>query len=312
MSTLICGSLAYDTLMTFEGRFCEHILPQQAHILNLSFLVPTMRREFGGCAGNIAYSLSALGGTPYIMATLGAIDAQDYLDHLAQLKLPTDYLRVLPSMYSAQAMVTTDLENNQITTFHAGAMLHAHVNQISQTQGITLGIVAPDGGDAMRQHTEQFAAADIPFVFDPGQGLPLFQGAELQKMIELSAYLILNDYEAQLLSDKTGWSIAQIAARVKAMIVTRGEQGALIYHEGNVITLPAVPVEQVIDPTGCGDAFRGGVLYGIEHGLDWATTGRLANLMGSIKAAHQGPQSYSHRWETIHEYFKQTFSYSLQ
>ncbi len=312
MSTLICGSLAYDTLMTFEGRFSEHILREQAHILNISFLVPTMRREFGGCAGNIAYSLNALGGTPYIMGTLGEIDAQDYLAHLAQLKLPADYLRVIPGMYTAQAMVTTDLENNQITTFHAGAMLQAHVNHVSQTQNITLGIVSPDGGDAMRQHVEQFAAANIPFIFDPGQGLPLFQGAELKRMIELATYVTVNDYEAELLSNKTGWSIAQIVERVKALIITRGEHGVLIHHDGSTTTIPGVPVEQVIDPTGCGDAFRGGLLYGIEHGLDWATTGRLANLMGSITIAHQGPQNYPHRQDAIHQSFKQTFSYSLQ
>ncbi|KAG0292628.1 hypothetical protein BGZ96_003885 [Linnemannia gamsii] len=229
------------------------------------------------------------------MGTLGEIDAQDYLAHLAQLKLPADYLRVIPGMYTAQAMVTTDLENNQITTFHAGAMLQAHVNHVSQTQNVTLGIVSPDGGDAMRQHVEQFAAANIPFIFDPGQGLPLFQGAELKRMIELATYVTVNDYEAELLSNKTGWSIAQIVERVKALIITRGEHGVLIHHDGSTTTIPAVPVEQVIDPTGCGDAFRGGLLYGLEHGLDWATTGRLANLMGSIKIAHQVmAAAYSH------------------
>jgi adenosine kinase len=311
LAILICGSLAYDKLMTFEGYFREHILPEQTHILNISFLVPSMREELGGCAGNIAYSLRALGDRPTIMATLGEMDAQRYLDHLHRLNLAVDHVRVLPERYSAQAMITTDLENNQITAFHAGAMLFSHLNVVSAAQNITLGIVAPDGALGMQQHAEQFAAADIRFMLDPGQGLPLFNGAQWRKMVEMATYLTLNDYEAKLLSNKTGWSLAQLAARVEALIITRGEQGASIYHRHGEETIPAVPAAQVLSPTGCGDAFRGGLLYGIANGFDWASAGRLASLMGSITIAHRGPQAYPHTLEMIAACFQQAFSYRL-
>ena len=311
MATLICGSLAYDNIMTFEGRFREHILPEQIHILNVSFLVPTMRREFGGCAGNIAYSLQLLGGEPRIMATLGAVDAQIYLDRLASLAIPATYVRVLPDTYSAQCMITTDLDNNQITAFHPGAMSESHVNRVSDANGITLGIVAPDGPIGMREHCEQFAAAGIPFVFDPGQGLPLFDGPTLRRMIELARYVAVNDYEAKLLENKTGCDIAQMLEHVEAVIVTLGEHGAEIHHRGGREVIPAVPAERVVDPTGCGDAFRGGLLYGIETGLDWATTGRLASLLGSLKIAHHGPQNYALSRDEINQKFKQVFGYDL-
>ncbi|HEY2021371.1 carbohydrate kinase family protein [Paraburkholderia sp.] len=311
MATLICGSLAYDNIMTFEGRFREHILPEQVHILNVSFLVPTMRREFGGCAGNIAYALNLLGGDARIMGAIGAIDAQLYLDRLAQLGLSTQNVLVVPDAYSAQAMITTDLENNQITAFHPGAMMQSHRNRADDVAGITLGIVAPDGYDGMVQHADQLAAAGVPFIFDPGQGLPLFDGETLRRMIELATYVAVNDYEARLVSNKTGWSTEDIASKVDALIITLGENGAQIYHGDGVEDIPAVKAKQVLDPTGCGDAFRGGLLYGIENGLRWATTGRLASLMGAMKIEQQGPQNYAPSRAEINERFKQAFGYDL-
>ncbi|KVM74603.1 sugar kinase [Burkholderia ubonensis] len=312
MATLICGSIAYDSIMTFEGRFREHILPDQVHLINLSFLVPTMRREFGGCAGNIAYALHLLGGDARMMGTLGALDAQPYLERLDRLGMRRDHVRVLPDMHSAHAMITTDLDNNQIAAFHPGAMMQSHLNHVADAQDITLAIVGPDGFDGMVQHTEELAKAGVPFVFDPGQGLPLFDGATLRRSIELATYVAVNDYEAKLVSDKTGWSEDEIASRVDALVITRGEHGATIRHKQGVEQVPVVPAERIADPTGCGDAFRGGLLYGIEKGLDWATTGRLASLMGSIKIAHQGPQSYSLTRAEIDTRFETAFGYSLK
>ncbi|AOI69419.1 carbohydrate kinase family protein [Burkholderia multivorans] len=312
MATLICGSIAYDSIMTFEGRFREHILPDQVHLINLSFLVPTMRREFGGCAGNIAYALHLLGGDARMMGTLGALDAQPYLDRLDRLGMRRDHVRVLPDMHSAHAMITTDLDNNQIAAFHPGAMMQSHLNHVGDAPDITLAIVGPDGFDGMVQHTEELAKAGVPFVFDPGQGLPLFDGATLRRSIELATYVAVNDYEAKLVSDKTGWSEDEIASRVDALVITRGEHGATIRHKQGVEQVPVVPAERIADPTGCGDAFRGGLLYGIEKGLDWATTGRLASLMGSIKIAHQGPQSYSLTRAEIDTRFETAFGYSLK
>ncbi|VWD25441.1 sugar kinase [Burkholderia lata] len=312
MATLICGSIAYDSIMTFEGRFREHILPDQVHLINLSFLVPTMRREFGGCAGNIAYALHLLGGDARIMGTVGALDAQSYLDRLDQLGLRRDHVRVLPDTYTAQAMITTDLDNNQITAFHPGAMMQSHLNHAGDAPGIKLAIVGPDGFDGMVQHVEELANAGVPFVFDPGQGLPLFDGATLRRSIELATYVAVNDYEAKLVSDKTGWSEDEIASRVDALVITRGEHGATIRHKQGTEQIPVVPAERISDPTGCGDAFRGGLLYGIEHGLDWATTGRLASLMGSIKIAHQGPQTYVLTRAEIDARFETAFGYSLK
>jgi len=309
---LICGSIAYDSIMTFEGRFREHILPDQVHLINLSFLVPTMRREFGGCAGNIAYALHLLGGDARIMGTIGALDAQPYLDRLDQLGLSRDHVRVLPETYTAQAMITTDLDNNQITAFHPGAMMQSHLNHAGDAPGIKLAIVGPDGFDGMVQHVEELARAGVPFVFDPGQGLPLFDGATLRRSIELATFVAVNDYEAKLVSDKTGWSEDEIASRVDALVITRGEHGATIRHKQGTEQIPVVPAERISDPTGCGDAFRGGLLYGIEHGLDWATTGRLASLMGSIKIAHQGPQTYALTRAEIDARFETAFGYSLK
>ncbi|HEV3104795.1 MAG TPA: carbohydrate kinase family protein [Trinickia sp.] len=312
MATLICGSLAYDNIMTFQGRFRDHILPEQVHILNVSFLVPTMRREFGGCAGNIAYALKLLGGDARIMATLGEVDGQLYLDRLASLGLARDHVAVVPQAYSAQAMITTDLDNNQITAFHPGAMMQSHLNRADEAQGITLAIVAPDGYEGMHQHTEKLAAAGVPFIFDPGQALPLFTPEALRRAIELATYVAVNDYEAKLVSNKTGWSTGDIASRVKALIVTRGEQGSQIHHSGRCEEIPAVAAARVVDPTGCGDAFRGGLLFGLENGMDWATTGRLASLMGSLKIEESGPQNYAPSRAEIDERFKQAFGYSLR
>ncbi|WP_334004575.1 carbohydrate kinase family protein [Burkholderia cepacia] len=312
MATLICGSIAYDSIMTFEGRFREHILPDQVHLINLSFLVPTMRREFGGCAGNIAYALHLLGGDARMMGTVGALDAQPYLDRLDQLGLRRDHVRVLPDTYTAQAMITTDLDNNQIAAFHPGAMMQSHLNHAGDAPDIKLAIVGPDGFDGMVQHVEELAKAGVPFVFDPGQGLPLFDGATLRRSIELATYVTVNDYEAKLVSDKTGWSEDEIASRVDALVITRGEHGATIRHKQGAEQIPVVPAEHVADPTGCGDAFRGGLLYGIEHGFDWATTGRLASLMGSIKIAHQGPQTYVLTRAEIDARFETAFGYSLK
>jgi adenosine kinase len=311
LATLICGSLAYDNIMTFEGRFGDHILPDQVHMLNISFLVPTMRRNFGGCAGNIAYALKLLGGDARIMATLGEADAGLYLERFDALGLSREYVRVLPGQHSAQCFITTDLANNQITAFHPGAMMNSHVNHAGETKGITLGIVAPDGADGMRQHVEELAAAGVPFVFDPGQGLPILEGVELCRMIELATYVAVNDYEAKLLSNKTGWSLEEIVSRVDALIVTRGEHGAQIYHDGVMEEIPAVKARQVVDPTGCGDAFRGGLLYGIENKLDWSRTGRLASLMGALKIEHQGPQTYAPSRAEIEDRFKQAFGSAL-
>lgn len=312
MATLICGSIAYDSIMTFEGRFREHILPDQVHLINLSFLVPTMRREFGGCAGNIAYALHLLGGDARMMGTMGALDAQPYLDRLDQLGLRRDHVRVLPDTYTAQAMITTDLDNNQIAAFHPGAMMQSHLNHAGDAPDIQLAIVGPDGFDGMVQHVEELAKAGVPFVFDPGQGLPLFDGATLRRSIELATYVAVNDYEAKLVSDKTGWSEDEIASRVDALVITRGEHGATIRHKQGTEQISVVPAERIADPTGCGDAFRGGLLYGIEHGLDWATTGRLASLMGSLKIAHQGPQSYVLTRAEIDARFETAFGYSLK
>ena len=310
-ATLICGSLAYDNIMTFEGHFSDHILPDQIHMLNVSFTVPTLRRELGGCAGNIAYNLHLLGGQPVILGTLGK-DGGNYLNYLKQLGIPTQNIRTIEEVMTAQAMITTDLANNQITAFHAGAMLYSHLNHIDEAPASTLGIVSPEGQQAMWQHAEEMAASGISFVFDPGQALPLFDGAQLRYLIELASYVAVNDYEAQLLCQQTGWSMAQIAQRVSALIMTRGEHGAFIYTQGELLEIPAVKAFKVLDPTGCGDAFRAGLLYGIDKGWDMATAGRLGSLMGAIKIAHQGPQTHYVTFEEIKLQFQQAFGYSWQ
>ncbi len=292
MATLICGSLAFDTIMNFEGKFAEQILPDQLHILNVSFLVPTLRRDFGGCAGNIAYALKLLGGSPLPMATLGN-DGAGYLQRLRDLGIATDYVRQINETYTAQALIMTDQDNNQITAFHPGAMMQAHVTQIKSHPDIKLGIISPDGRDAMLQHAEQFKAADIPFVFDPGQGLPMFNGDELACFIEQASWVTVNDYEGKMLSDRTGWSHAEISQRVKGLIVTLGAQGSEVWVDGEKILVAPVQATAVVDPTGCGDAYRGALLFGLERDWPLARCAALGNQLGSLKIAQRGPQNYS-------------------
>ena len=291
MRTLICGSMAYDTIMVFNDRFKNHILPDQLHILNVAFEVPSMRREFGGCAGNIAYSLKLLGGEPLIMATVGE-DNAPYLHRLERLGLDRSHVREVPSTFTAQAFITTDLDDNQITAFHPGAMNFSHLNHVADAQGLTIGIVAPDGREGMMQHAQEFHDAGVPFIFDPGQGLPLFSGGELLNFLQLADYCCVNDYEARLLSEKTGKPIGELAGLVDALVVTLGANGAEIHAGGQRLDIPSVKPDDLIDPTGCGDAFRAGLLYGIASGMDWEKAGRLASLMGSIKIAHRGGQNH--------------------
>ena len=291
MKTLICGSIAYDIIMVFGDRFKNHILPEQIHILNVAFLVPDMRREFGGCAGNIAYNLRLLGGEPLIMATIGD-DSGPYMHRLKQLGLDATHVRDVPGSFTAQAFITTDLDDNQITAFHPGAMTQSHLNKVSDARDVSLGIVSPDGRAGMLQHAREFRAAGIPFVFDPGQGLPMFDGTELMDFLKLADYCTVNDYEARLLTERTGLSLERLAEEVTALIVTLGGNGSQIYAAGRRIDIPVAPPESLIDPTGCGDAYRAGLLYGIGKGWDWERTGRLASLMGSLKIAHRGGQNH--------------------
>jgi adenosine kinase len=292
MRTLICGSLAYDTIMVFPDRFGRHILPGDTHVLSVSFQISEMRREWGGCAGNIAYSLKALGGEPVIMATIGD-DGAPYRERLDTLGIAREGVRTVPGSYTAQAFIITDLDDNQITAFHPGAMNESQQNRVSDVESVALGIVAPDGRDGMRAHVEQFAAAKIPFVFDPGQGLPLFSGDELIEMIDAASFLAVNDYEARLLCDRTGLSLTGIARRVDAVIETLGAEGSRIHADGATLAVPALPAEALVDPTGCGDAYRAGLLYGIAQGWDWQRTGRLAATLGAIKIGSRGGQNHS-------------------
>ncbi|HJU21660.1 MAG TPA: carbohydrate kinase family protein [Casimicrobiaceae bacterium] len=291
MRTLICGSLAFDTIMVFPDRFARHILPDQTHMLSVSFQISDMRREWGGCAGNIAYNLRAIGGEPIVMGTVGK-DGTSYRTRLAELGVAIDGFRMIEDAYTAQAFIITDLDDNQITAFHPGAMNASHRNNVVDVGDIVLGIVAPDGKDGMQQHAAQFSAAGIPFLFDPGQALPLFSGAELAALIAHASYLAVNDYEAKLLSDRTGWSIGDIAKRVDAVIVTLGSEGSVIHAGGETYAIPPAPAAQVVDPTGCGDAYRAGLLYGIAKRWDWQRTGQLASVLGSIKIASRGGQNH--------------------
>ena len=292
MASLICGSLAFDTIMSFEGRFAEQILPEQLHILNVSFLVPALRRDFGGCAGNIAYSLKILGGTPLPMATLGT-DGSDYFQRLKDLGIATEFVRQVEGTYTAQAMIMTDRDNNQITAFHPGAMMQAHTLQIEKRSDVKLGIISPDGRDAMLQHAEQFKKADIPFVFDPGQGLPMFDGAELAHFIDQSTWVTVNDYEGKMLCDRTGLSSADISRRVQGLVVTLGAEGCEVWIDGEKTWVPPVKPQAVVDPTGCGDAWRGALLFGLEQGWSLAKCAALGNQVGALKIAQRGPQNYT-------------------
>ncbi len=291
MAALICGSLAFDTIMTFEGRFAEQILPDQLHILNVSFLVPSLRRDFGGCAGNIAYSLKLLGGDPLPMATLGT-DGGEYLQRLAALGISDRYVKQVDGTYTAQAMIMTDRDNNQITAFHPGAMMQAHITRIESHPDIKLGIISPDGRDAMLEHAAQFVAAGIPFVFDPGQGLPMFNGAELTQFIEQATWVTVNDYEGKMLCDRTGLSLADISRKVKGLVVTLGGEGCDVWVNGERERVQAVQPAAVVDPTGCGDAWRGALLFGLEQGWPLARCAELGNKVGALKIAQRGPQNY--------------------
>lgn len=308
MTSLICGSLAFDTIMLFGGRFSEALLADQLHKINVAFLVPEIRREFGGCAGNIAYNLKLLQGDPLIMATIGK-DGGPYLERLERLQISQRCIRTIYESYTAQAFITTDANSNQITAFHPGAMSLSHQNKVAEAGKVKIAIIAPDGKDGMQQHARDCAELGIPFIFDPGQGLPMFSGAELIHMIELATYVAVNDYEAELLTERTGLSPELIAERVSALIITRGEQGAEIFTEGKRIEIPCVQADKVVDPTGCGDAFRAGLLYGLTNGLDWVTTGRLASLMGAIKIAHQGGQNHAPTREEIEQRFEKAYGY---
>ena len=292
MSVVICGSLAFDTIMTFEGRFSEQILPDQLHILNVSFMVPALRREFGGCAGNIAYGLLQLGGSPLPMATIGS-DGAEYAARLKVMGISTEFVREVHDAYTAQAMIMTDRDNNQITAFHPGAMMQAHVTHITARSDIKLGIISPDGRDAMLQHAEQFKAASIPFVFDPGQGLPMFDGKDLAHFVELATWVTVNDYEARMLCDRTGLSIAALSRRVEGLIITLGARGCEVWVEGSKTLVPPVIATEVVDPTGCGDAFRGALLFGLEKGWSLVRCAELGNQVGAHKIAYRGGQNYT-------------------
>lgn len=311
MKTLICGSMAYDTIMVFKDQFKKHILPEQIHILNVAFLVPEMRREYGGCAGNIAYNLHLLGGRPLIMATVGD-DFGPYAKRLEKLGIPQTHIRHVPDSFTGQAFITTDLDDNQITAFHPGAMGFSERNKVAEADGVRLGIVSPDGRDGMIEHAEQFVEAGIPFVFDPGQGMPMFSGPDLLRFIDQATYVTVNDYEAKLLQDKTGKTLAEIAQSVTALIVTLGADGSLIYADGKQIAIPTPKPASVVDPTGCGDAYRSGLMYGIQRGWDWETTGRLASLMGSIKIASRGGQNHAPSKDDIMAQFKHHFGFEVK
>ncbi len=310
MHTLICGSMAYDTIMVFPDQFKKHILPEQIHILNVAFLVPEMRREYGGCAGNIAYNMKLLGGKPLIMATVGD-DFAPYATRLEKLGLSQQHIRHVPGSFTGQAFITTDLDDNQITAFHPGAMGMSHLNHVAEAKEVSLGIVSPDGRDGMMQHAEEFAEAGIPFVFDPGQGMPMFSGNELLRFIEQADYVTANDYEAKLLQDKTGKKLDEIAKMVRALIVTLGPDGSLIYADGKQIAIPTPKPTALVDPTGCGDAYRAGLLHGIQQGWNWETTGRLASLMGALKIASRGGQNHAPTREELKAQFQRHFGFAV-
>jgi len=307
---LICGSVAFDSIMLFQGKFREHILPDKIHILNVSFLVPQLRREFGGCAGNIAYNLKLLGDAGYPMATVG-FDFTPYAEWMKETGVPQDHIRVVKTEHTAQAFITTDLDDNQITAFHPGAMQHAHLNRIEEARDIALGIVAPDGRDGMVQHAAQFAAAKIPFIFDPGQGLPMFGGEELKTFIEQASWVAVNDYEWQLMQQKTGWTDREVAERVEALIITRGAEGSIIHAKGREYRIPCAPASEIVDPTGCGDAYRAGLIHGLLRGLDWDRTGRIASLMGAIKIEKRGTQNHSFTAAELADRYRRSFGTTL-
>ncbi len=306
--TLICASIAYDSIMVFPGRFKDHILPDQVHILNVSFLVPTLRREFGGVAGNIAYCLAQLGGTPTPLGTVGE-DGGEYLRRLDTLGIDRSRVLQIDGTHTAQAFITTDLDDNQITAFHPGAMSHSHCNPIPDDDTIELGLVGPDGRDGMLAHAHALAERAVPFLFDPGQAMPLFDGPDLLRFVGQARYVAVNDYEGKLLETKTGVPLASLARSLDALIVTRGAAGSEIHCRGRIVQIPAAPARAIADPTGCGDAYRAGILYGIAQHFDWETTGRLASVMGAIKIEHHGAQRHETNRAQIEERFLEAFGY---
>jgi len=310
MSALICGSLAFDTVMVFPGRFRDHILPDKIHMLNVSFLAPSMRRNFGGCAGNIAFNLKLLGGAGAPMGTVGH-DFGPYEQWLHERSIVLDHVRCVTDEFTAQAYITTDLDDNQITAFHPGAMNHSHLQSVPTDAGYTLGVLSPDGRDGMLQHAREFAEAGIPFLFDPGQAMPLFDGSELLEFVERASWVAVNDYESEVLSQRTGLARAELAQRVEALVITRGAEGSVIYSQGRRIDVPAASAATVKDPTGCGDAYRAGLIYGLMRGLDWETTGRIASLMGAIKIESSGTQNHHFSADAFVARFKDDFGYAL-
>jgi adenosine kinase len=309
MKILVTGSIAYDTIMVFPDRFRNHLIADQLHILNVCFLTPEMRREYGGTAGNIAYNLKLLGESPLVMATVGE-DIDPYLSRLSALGLSTEHLKRIAGQFTAQGFITTDLDNNQITNFHPGAMNYSHENRITPSLGAELAIIGPDGKLGMLQHAQECAQHGIAFLFDPGQGLPMFSGEELREFLRLADYVAVNDYEGKLLQEKTGRGLQDIAREVKALVCTRGAEGSTLLAEGQRHDIACVEADSVVDPTGCGDAYRAGLLYGIAHGWDWPTTGKLGSVMGAIKIAHRGGQNHSPARGEIETRFKRAFGYS--
>lgn len=310
MSALICGSFAYDNIMVFQDHFKNHILPDKIHMLNVSFLVPELRREFGGCAGNIAYNLKLLGGDPIPMGTVGS-DFAPYANWLQTCEINAAHVKTIDEAFTAQAFITTDLDDNQITAFHPGAMNFAHANKTGDAKGVTIGIISPDGRDAMIEHAAQFAAAKTPFVFDPGQGLPMFDGEDLKRFIEQATWVSVNDYEAELMQERTGWSAQEIAAKVDAFIVTRGGEGSRIYAAGACNEIPCAKASELADPTGCGDAYRAGLLYGLMNNLTWDVTGRIASLCGAIKIESAGTQNHSFSRDEFATRYRDAFGQTL-
>jgi len=309
-AALICGSLAYDSIMVFEDHFKNHILPDKVHMLSVSFLVPELNKVFGGCAGNISYNFKMLGGEPYPMAAVGS-DYGPYRDRLEKLGISQKYVLELSDKFTPQCFITTDLDDNQITAFHPGAMMESHQNKVAAADGIDIGIVAPDGRDAMIQHSTDFAAAGIPFIFDPGQALPLFDGEDLKRFIDEATWVTVNDYEAELVKERTGYSELDIANKVEAFIVTKGGEGSSIYVKDQVLEIPNAKATELKDPTGCGDAYRAGLLYGLQHNLDWETTGRIASLIGAIKIEHKGTQNHSFTMDEFKARYKSEFGHEM-
>ncbi|MDH5217016.1 MAG: carbohydrate kinase family protein [Gammaproteobacteria bacterium] len=311
MTALICGSYAYDTVMVFHDKFKNHILPDKTHMLNVSFLVPDMRREFGGCAGNIAYNLKMIGGDPMPMATVGT-DFEPYAKWMDECGINRKYMKVIKESYTGQAFITTDMDDNQITAFHPGAMGFSHENSVKDAHNISIGIVSPDGRDGMLQHAQEFAEAGIPFIFDPGQGMPMFDGDDLKKFIELATWVTVNDYEAELMQERTGLTPHEIAEQCEAYIVTLGGEGSHVYTKKHRHEIPCAKPKELNDPTGCGDAYRAGILYGLMNDLDWEITGRIASLLGAIKIESHGPQNHKFTRQSFGQRYEENFGHKLE